>query len=86
MEGVHHEDHPSKNFRFLRCYHGHNEQISKIYNLKNTYLLSIGMENELFLWSNKLTIPSFKYELPKKPTEAADLSFSDSMFIVGDIY
>lgn len=79
------EDHPSKNFRFLRCYHGHNEQISKIYNLKNTFLLSIGMENELFLWSNKLTIPIFKYELPNEPTEAADLSFSDSLFIVGDI-
>lgn len=83
---VFYEDHPSKYMRFLRSFHGHTEQISKIYNLKNTYLLSIGMGNELFLWNHKLTVPSFRYSLPNEPTTAADLPFSDSLFLVGDVH
>lgn len=79
------EDTPSKHFKILKHCHGHTEQISKLYNLKQLYLLSIGMGHELFLWNYKSLVPAFKYSLPNDPNVAADLPQSKKLFLVGDI-
>lgn len=78
------DDVAGSGIHFSRAYLGHREHISKIINMKNSYILSMGMGRELFLWITKSQSPHVKFTLPNDPSCMADLPTPET-FVVGDV-
>lgn len=79
------EDYSGSRTRFLRNFIGHTENVNRTVVLKNSRILSIGMEHELFLWRVQSQNPILRYQLPNDPTVAVDLKGDETNFLVGDV-
>ena len=78
------DDIPVKKMRYIKKLRGHTEHISNIYNLKDSFILSIGMGKEMFLWNHKSISPVCIYHIPNDPTAFIDIKQSKRLFAVGD--
>lgn len=78
------EDLSGNRTRFVRNFVGHNENVVKTVVLKDSYLLSVGSEHELFLWRIQQQNPLHKFDLDIEPTTAADILTDMDLFIIGD--
>jgi len=79
------EDLPGNRIRFQRSFMGHNEYITSVVTLKSTYILTIGQEKELFLWSIQHQNPVMRFRIPNDPTVSIDIPSSHDHFLLGDI-
>lgn len=79
------EDYPGSRTRFMRNFIGHTENVNRTVVLKNSRVLSIGMEHELFLWKVHTQNPIMRYQMPNDPTVAVDLEGDENNFLVGDV-
>ncbi|OHT09419.1 EF hand family protein [Tritrichomonas foetus] len=79
------EDISGSRTRFVRSFIGHTENVNRALVLKNSRVLSIGMEKEMFLWKVQTQNPIMRYQLPSEPSVATDLPDDDDRFLIGDV-
>lgn len=79
------EDMTGNKLKLTRNIEAHKEPISGIALIKESLILSLGNDKEMFTWTPKSVVPHIKYEV-SGPTCAADLPYNEDAFIVGDIY
>lgn len=77
------EDTNSTEFHKLNCLASHTEEIFLIIQLKEKYIISIGIKKELFLWSPTSSIPLTSYDLNKDICSAVDILNDSESFVVG---